>query len=838
MEKQSDLPGGRRTLFLDLEVLCGVAVGAQRWSGPPLELPCPVAVSAVCSKPGTATTTPAALDDLLIDSADVGVGPSRDFGEGAIAFGPAEPEEAPDLGPFAPRSPEHVVSAGAVSFSQLLLQTALAESEEITMPRAPEADWGEEPSDEQPPMDGGMSCSFVRELAASAGASELNIRSASAPCAFYSPAPTSLSNASNVRSGSHPPSSSALPLSLMAPPPGPIPASSLRPGARRFLLAVQPFFTIVAFSHRGEAWERAMLQLVDPHRQCLALRATYTGCGAWPFGTIAPVPRLLSGGGGGGGRATSPAAARRSLSADPFAAADAAADAETNYPVLVSPARRSIFGLLGDSVVQVEPYDPSHGPYDDVLHQLAAVLVRNLAFSLASPAVPERTPLPVSTALQRLGLWPGPLRGSVAMEILRARHMPQSPIPDGGAIGGAASAAGGGGGSTGGGGGATGAMQGRTPRRSLPQRGSVSRNLAPILEDGEPEVGQAGGRSFDCGVRRGETLGAVVSRMRSNTAPGNDSPLRGGGRSPPTPSPDSRFSTPSDPSSAGSGSGPESDRLRYMRSSSATGSTGSASACGGTGTGSVHRLGSLLSSAASWDATWGAAPDATVDSPRLSSVGRGSRTSPPKTPPKSPLAPVEEAPPANPARKLASAAAQLWLSSRFFKRHSGAGSAGADRGSRRGSGAGSGSKSEGEGRGSDPGMEPFGPVRTQSFGAATLEQQHSGSIAAKSRLRSKAGVGRASGHASPATSGAESGPESQQQARGSKRSASKSLVGLWVSSLLNKGLSLQSRMDSRRGPKSRSRAGESGDESEACLSDLGSGGGTGPATPLPVSADL
>ncbi|KAG2488323.1 hypothetical protein HYH03_013173 [Edaphochlamys debaryana] len=266
------------------------------------------------------------------------------------------------------------------------------------------------------------------------------------------------------------------------------PSWELRPGARRFIQAVQPFFALVAFSRRGDAWEHALLQAIDPHHQCLRLRASFADASAdamdWPFGPMAPVTSAR----GFGWQASSapgptlrPLVHRHSLPGDPFAAADAGADAAADGPVIVTPASRELYGVLGHNVIQVERYDPSHGPYDDALNVLAAVLVRDVSASDASPLLLQRRgqvaaaqrPPPVSAVLQRLGLWPGPMRSSAAMEALRERTLQPPPSASGsGGDGGTPTAA-------------------RAPRRA--PRSACSTCLSPIAEDaeGESEAGEA-----------------------------------------------------------------------------------------------------------------------------------------------------------------------------------------------------------------------------------------------------------------------------------------------------------------------------------------------------------
>ncbi|KAG2483286.1 hypothetical protein HYH03_017833 [Edaphochlamys debaryana] len=233
-----------------------------------------------------------------------------------------------------------------------------------------------------------------------------------------------------------PPPALALPqsLALLAPQLSQGPIWALRPGARRFILSVQPFFEVVAFSHRGDAWLEAMRPLLDPHCQVLGLRASFSpsyagdgSCGM-PFSEVPsgpdasrPVPWAP----------WSPALRAAIAGPGPHGCAD------TDGPIVVTPASRDLFGCLAGSVVEVEPYSASYGPCDDVLGVLSAVLVKHLVVHTLVPTSPHGgsaaprsvRPLPVPQVLQRLGMWPGPLRSTPAVLALRTHRLDRAATP-------------------------------------------------------------------------------------------------------------------------------------------------------------------------------------------------------------------------------------------------------------------------------------------------------------------------------------------------------------------------------------------------------------------------
>ncbi|KAG2490064.1 hypothetical protein HYH03_011529 [Edaphochlamys debaryana] len=173
---------------------------------------------------------------------------------------------------------------------------------------------------------------------------------------------------------------------------------ALRPGSRRLLLALQRHYTVVAFSHRGDAWLQEMLEVVDGDRECLTLRASFleTSAGGgpgeslddllgWPFG----VPAIIV-----DGACTIPLPG---LHWPPSSEAPSAPEG----PLVVTAASRELFGCLSDNVIEVMPYHLYDGPYDYTVDVLGAVLLGSsptAALPAASSPAPASSAAPAAAA--------------------------------------------------------------------------------------------------------------------------------------------------------------------------------------------------------------------------------------------------------------------------------------------------------------------------------------------------------------------------------------------------------------------------------------------------------
>ncbi|GLI63137.1 hypothetical protein VaNZ11_006045, partial [Volvox africanus] len=156
-----------------------------------------------------------------------------------------------------------------------------------------------------------------------------------------------------------------------------IPGFTTRPGARRFLSAMKPYFALYAFSSSfncnidgsdksADEWVDLALDLIDPLKTFPVHR-----CSQWPSATPTH-------GSGLQGCASQPCQARslaQLVAAFPRVGVGAAS-ADT---VIVTCASRDLYGVLSDNVIQVVPYDSSSKRYDDVLDHIAAILVRHRA---------------------------------------------------------------------------------------------------------------------------------------------------------------------------------------------------------------------------------------------------------------------------------------------------------------------------------------------------------------------------------------------------------------------------------------------------------------------------
>ncbi|GIL87035.1 hypothetical protein Vretifemale_15201, partial [Volvox reticuliferus] len=214
------------------------------------------------------------------------------------------------------------------------------------------------------------------------------------------------------------------------------PDVTIRPGARRFLSTVTPYFALYAFSSSaengnvdgsgkcGDEWLDQALGMIDPMQNFLIRRPQ------WPSATRTH----------GSGLQGSQRCQERSLAQLGLALSGVgSASADT---VIVTCARRDFYGALSDNVIQVVPYDSSSGQDDDILDHVATILVRHLVcceeansstccyletLNHPGPKLETRSKSAygkVRHVLEELGLWPDPLAPSGVATAMRLKQVP------------------------------------------------------------------------------------------------------------------------------------------------------------------------------------------------------------------------------------------------------------------------------------------------------------------------------------------------------------------------------------------------------------------------------
>ncbi|GIL50221.1 hypothetical protein Vafri_6439 [Volvox africanus] len=151
-----------------------------------------------------------------------------------------------------------------------------------------------------------------------------------------------------------------------------------RPHFRAFLETASRLFRLAVWSKNGGPWTDAALLALDPEQELLARRMLNTG-----YHDVDSILRVLDTG-------------------------------EVLHPddILIVSCNRHAFGMMAQNVIEVEPCAVTYGAqYDDVLLQLAALLLRHLAtdgpaggHSNGGASAPPQLPPAVPEELRRMGL--------------------------------------------------------------------------------------------------------------------------------------------------------------------------------------------------------------------------------------------------------------------------------------------------------------------------------------------------------------------------------------------------------------------------------------------------